>query len=213
MYWLIVLMILQLESFLLRTGLIKFVLHLHNVSMPLIFLLGPFLYFYILNQIGKRITLTIKTLHILPFLFYFGYSFNYFLQSQNYKLNVIVEKFHPNWEQLPVEKYFSVDPWNIQGWIVVEVLTLHLLIYGVLCFYIIKNSKKITNSKNWLLYLTGILTFGGLILFFSQGGIINEKVFFKSPFPQYSADVFSTVAMYLIMMYFILKIDFRFSYS
>ncbi|WP_431128170.1 helix-turn-helix domain-containing protein [Flagellimonas flava] len=111
-----------------------------------------------------------------------------------------------------VKPHFSTDPWNIQGWVVVELLSLHLFIYGcVSIVQIIKyrrNDKKVEREKiNWLTYVTGILILGSLILFFSQGGKIEGYVFFKSPFPHYSADLFSVFAMYLITLYLLGKTD------
>ena len=210
----LLLMIGQIESFLLRSGYMIYTLHLVNISTPLIFLYGPLLYLYVKKQTGNSISNKIKIIHFLPFVLYLGYSFNFFLQSPSYKYNAFVSDFHPEWEMIAATTNFSVDPWNIQGWIVVEILTLHILVYCIICFYHIlrqiptDHTKANRKMRYWLLYISGILTAGGIVLFFSQGGIINGEVFFKSPFPHYSADLFSTVGMYLITAYLLRNSDF-----
>jgi len=186
-----------------------FIPHLVNTSTPFIFLYGPLIYFYVTKQSGKPIVFKMKMIHLLPFLFYFGYSFNFFLQSAAYKYNAFISDFHPEWEKIPATSISSIDPWNIQGWVVVEILALHILVYCMISFFqIFKHPDSNQKVKYWLLYITGILTLGSLILFFSQGGVINGKVFFKSPFPHYSADLFSTISMYLIMAYLLGKLEF-----
>ena len=49
---LIALMIALIESFLSRSGILANVPHLLNITTPLIFLLGPFTYTYVLDQLG-----------------------------------------------------------------------------------------------------------------------------------------------------------------
>lgn len=204
-----ILLILQIESFLVRSGLIKYVLHLFNFSIPLIFLIGPFLHEYVVSHIKKR-SFKKRVLHLFPFVFYFSYSFNFFLQSAAYKYNIIANMFHQDWELLPVSQSFHVDPFGIQGYVVVEILTLHLLVYCFLSFFTLLKHKSRLNTRklNWLIYISTIFTLGGLILFLSQGGIINGIIFFKTPFPHYSPDIFSTIGMYLIMGYFLIYPEF-----
>lgn len=204
----IVLMLLQVESFLLKSGLIRKVPHLLNFSRSFIFILGPLLLFYIKSQFGK--TLRKKDgFHFLPFVFYFLYNFNFFIQPKAYKLNIITKLYFNNNDLLPVKKIYLADPWNIQGWIVVELITLHILLYSVVCIYFLYKIKKEKPSirstiKKWLLYLISLFAIGGVILFFSEGGIINGKVFLKTPFSKYSPDIFSTLMIYLIMLYLII---------
>ncbi|MBT8229458.1 MAG: AraC family transcriptional regulator [Bacteroidia bacterium] len=204
-----ILLIAQIEAFLIRLDQFSWFVHLMNISAPMIFLLGPLLYFYIRYQLGKSELYFKDGLHALPFLFYWFYSFNFYLQPHALKYNAAVMGFHPELDLIPVVQSFPFDPWNIQGIIIVELLSLHLIIYCLISFLVIFKSKvnqsKTSSKKEWLYYVSGIMTAGALIMFFSQGGVINGKVFLKSPFPHYSADISSTIAMYALMIYFLVR--------
>jgi len=212
--WLmIVIMISLIESFFLRSGLMSKYPHFMNIANPFIFLLGPFAYEYVLSQLGIVTRFRFKLLNLLPFLFYFAYSFNFFLQSPHFKYNLYVQTFRPDVETTVALINFPTDPWNIQGWVVVEILSFHLIIYALLSLLKIKKHYRQNPNTNkdkiyWLYYITGIFIAGALVLFFSQGGIINGKVFFKSPFPNYYPDLFSTASMYLITIYILGKPNF-----
>lgn len=212
--WVILVIIIALvESLFIRSGLMIKFPHVLNIATPFILLLGPFSYDYVLSQIGIVSKLKSKLFPLLPFLFYFIYSFNFYLQSTQFKYNIYVSNFQQNLPKINAVQNFSSDPWEIQGWVVVELLSLHLLIYGVLSFYrIIKYFKQNPQANKermyWLYYLAGISTLAAFVLFFSQGGIINGKIFFKSPFPNYSTDLFSTAIMYLFTIYILGKPDF-----
>lgn len=205
-----ILMVLQIEAFLMRLDQFALFVHLMNIATPFIFLLGPLLYLYALGQMDIKLKNPRKLIHFVPFLCYFLYSFNFYLQPMALKYNAAVMGFHPDLELLPVVQTFAFDPWHIQGLVVVELLTLHLLCYCIASFIFIMNLSKENpklnqRKKEWLLYVTGTMMVGALIMFFSQGGIINGKVFLKSPFPGYSADISSTIAMYFMMIYFLLR--------
>lgn len=207
-WFIAILMLFQIESFLLKSELINKVPHLLNFSKSFIFILGPLLLFYTKSKFGE--TLRKKDLfHFSPFVFYFLYNFNFYIQPKAYKLNIITKLYFNNNDLLPVEKIYLVDPWNIQGWIVVELITLHILLYSVACLYVLYKIKKEKSSikstiETWLLYLISLFAIGGFVLFFSEGGIINDKVFLKTPFSKYSPDIFSTLMIYLIMLYLII---------
>ena len=205
----IILLISQIEAFLIRQERFDRYVHIMNISAPLIFLLGPLLYFYVRAKLGKNGFGLKSGLHALPFIFYFIYSFNFYLQPYANKYNAAVMGFHPELEMIPAVQSFAFDPWNIQGIIVVEALTAHLIVYCIISFVMISRSRFFLSKhkirREWLYYVSSIMTAGALIMFFSQGGIINGKVFLKSPFPHYSADISSTIAMYALMVYFLLR--------
>ncbi len=202
-----VLLALQIEMYLIRSGYILYILHLLNITAPMIFLLGPLLLIAITKEINGQINIMKASLHFIPYLIYFLYSFNFYLQPANYKFNQIAYNFHPEWTLREIEEYIVVDPWDIQGIVVVELFTVHILLYALLSWIkILKHKQHISLPKfNWLLFLTGIITCGGVILFFSQGGIIVNTVYFNSPFPEYSPDLFSTIAIYATMAYLLIN--------
>lgn len=216
-YWLIAtiltLMVMLTEAFFLRSGLMSQYPHVFNLSIPFVFLLGPMGYLYIKSLLETSRGSFISVLHFIPFVFYFLYSFNFFLQPGSFKRSIYLESFHPEIAIAPVPPAFSPDPWGIQGWVVVELLSLHIFVYSCMAFYLIykqkRRTKNISSTRiNWSFYLSGMLTLGGLVLFFSQGGVIRGQVFFKSPFPHYSADLFSTIAIYLITGFLLAKTEF-----
>ncbi len=205
------LIIMMLEAFMLRSGLVARYPHIFNISIPFVFLLGPCTLLYIRSQFGLSKSRW-SFLHFLPFAFYAIYSFNFFLQPAAYKRAIYMFSFHPDAGVQPIPSSFYVDPWAIQGWVVVELLSLHILLYALIGFFTIakrrRSNKKVMPEKiRWTSFTAAILALGALILFFSQGGVIRGEVFFKSPFPHYSADLYSMIATYLITGYMITRIE------
>jgi len=205
LFFLGVLFILQLEAFLIRSAYLVDLLALMNTSTPFVFLLGPLLLFYVRDlTISPKLKLQ-DGLHAFPFLFYFAYSFNFFLQPAAYKYNAFLRSFHPAESLQPVSQLFSSDPWNIQGWVVVELLALHLFIYAAISFFHIlktaRNSSLDKSLKQWMLYLNGLFLLGGLLLFLSQGGIVNGQRLFSNILPSFIPDIWGTIAAYLITLY------------
>lgn len=186
-----VLTLIQAESFLNRSGYFMHLPFLINVSIPLVFLIGPLLYGY--NR-GR-----LSWMHFVPFIMYFGYSFFFFLQPDVFKENVIIRNFHPEVEITRVAPLFDTDPLDIQGWVVVELLSAHMLLYSLLSL------RTAYKKTAWGVFISIILLTGSLALFFSQGGIVNGYVFLKNPFPHYAADLWVTIAMYCIVLYLLLN--------
>lgn len=190
----------QVESFLNHSGLMAYAPHLLNTSPPLIFLFGPLLLFHTRTQLGTSVSVKSKIVHLLPFLLYFGYSFFFFLQPEAYKYNAFVRSFQPGLELLPVSPGFDMDPLNIQGLVVVELLSLHMILYGAYCLYLSRSSEK-SEATNWLTFTNATLLLGGVTLLLSQGGIINGYRFFHGLLPDFSADLFPTLATYAFSFY------------
>ncbi|WP_272862923.1 helix-turn-helix domain-containing protein [Aureisphaera galaxeae] len=209
----VVLLIMMIESFFLRSGYLFSFPHIFMVSAPFVFLLGPLCYEYVVSILGSQKQSKWRILHAVPFLFFFLYSFNFFLQPDHLKKALYVQDFRPGVEVSTTGPIFSTDPWGIQGWVVVELLSLHIFLYALVSgLYILRQRKRNgdtdKNKRNWSIYVTGILALGGFILFFSQGGVINGEVFFESPFPHFSPDLYSAIAMYLITLFILGKTEF-----
>ncbi len=208
-----VIAVILIESLFLKSGLMSRHPHFLNISAPFLFLLGPLNLFYVKSQLKQKVTVNRRILHLLIFGFYFLYSFNFFLQSASFKYNIYVSSFHPNTALVDATMGIPIDPWEIQGWVVMEMISLHLFIYGCLCLYKVyvghKRQASISKDKlKWLLYIAVILIIVSLVLFLSHGGIINGKVFFNSPFPEFSPDLLGTIIMYLLTIFIVLNPDF-----
>lgn len=209
-----VLLLVQGYSFLLRSGLMIDLLFLLNSNVPFILLFGPLIYLYTVQTLGYKVTRNELSIHIAPFIFYLAYSFNFFLQDSSFKHNILVEMLHLDLPMRDFAKTFPSDPWNIQGWVVVEFLTIHLVGYTLFSLLKIYNSsnqpmtKQVKSQVHWVKFLNTVLLLGGLVLFLSEGGIVNGRLFFESPFPNFSGDLFSTAAMYSTSAYLIRKPNF-----
>ena len=190
----------QIESFLNHSGLMARIPHFLNTTTPLIFLFGPLMLFHTKMQLGKTISGTNKILHLLPFILYFGYSFFFFLQPEAYKYNAYVRSFQPLLEFLPVNPTFDMDPLDIQGLVVVELLSLHMIIYSAYSLYLTRANIS-HQTAPWLQFTNITLLLGGFTLFLSQGGVINGYRFFNGPLPDFLADLFPTFATYAISFY------------
>ena len=207
----IVMMLVQFHSFLLESKAMLHVIFYLNVDIPLVLLFGPLIFFYTRSLLGESKPKNLEFLHYIPFVFYFLYSFHFFLQPAKYKYNLVVELLGLELPMQSFVKSFSSDPWNIQGWVVVEIITLHLLTYAIAGLYKVHNkisSAQISSQKfKWLQFLNGIFLLGALIIFFSEGGVINGREFMPSPLPNFSGDLFSTVAVYGIIFYLLNNSD------
>lgn len=145
-------------------------------------------------------------LHLMPGLLYFIYSFNFFLQPVAFKYNALIRSVYPQLQTIPFVPIFKSDPWNIQGWIVVEGMCMSMASYALISLVRFARKDKTSWGKlPWLRYLNVMLLFSTLVLFLSQGGVVNGFVFFKSPFPHIAMDFCTTLFMYSITFYFILK--------
>lgn len=209
LYFLGILLFVQLHSFLVRSGAMTHVLFLLNSNTPFIFLFGPLIWMYSRSLAGAPIQRQTDLIHFVPFIFYLGYSFFFFLQPTGYKLKVLAILMEIEITVPPVEQPFSIDPWGLQGWVVVELLSLHLIAYGVYTIFTLlrKEDEQQSNSGyfHWITFMNGLLILGGVILFLAEGGVINGWVFFKSPFPKFSADLFSTLCLYALTFYLLIR--------
>jgi AraC-like DNA-binding protein len=207
--WLVALLLaVQLESFLIRSGYIVSALFLVNATTPLVFFIGPLLYGFTRSRSGHKLSARVLVLHALPGVLYFLYSFNFYLQPAAYKYNAVVRSFYPQMQTVPFAGAFSSDPWRLQGLVVVELLCLHMAVYAILSLVTVWRNRGRENALaglRWVAYINVVLLASALVLFFSQGGVINGFVFFKSPFPHFAPDMCTTLFMYSLSFYLLLK--------
>ncbi len=190
------LLLLQTETFLIQTGYLIYTPHLLNVSAPALLTLGPFVWWYFLSSTRQKESSSLW-FHFLPALLYFGYSFFFFLQPAQYKIYALLAQFHAH---VPMERVFPIwqtDPWGVQGWIIVEGASLHLLSYGVFTWILI--GKRASGKQQLrLLFLSCILAFAGLIMLLSEGGVINGVNIYSTLLPDYFPKLFGSVLVYTL---------------
>ena len=197
-----VMILTQVETFFIRSGLMAEFPHLLNTSVPLLFLLGPLLFLHSQKRLGKPARLRQSWLHFIPFAFYLGYSCFFFVQPEAYKLDAFIRSFQVDLPLTGAAPVFDTDPLRIQGLVVVELISLHIIVYAFYTLWQLWQTPK-TASHHWLWFVNGMLALGGITLFLSQGGIVNGNRFLESFLPHFSADLFPTLATYALSIYVI----------
>lgn len=198
--FLFVILLTQVETFFNHSGLTLSYPHVLNTSPPLLFLLGPLLYLHTQKRLDKNTARHTNWLHFVPFVAYLAYSVFFFLQPEAYKYNAYVKSFQPTLTLLEARPIFDTDPLNIQGLVVVELISLHMTTYAVLALWQLKKTSNII-SKGWLWFVNIMFCLGGFTLFLSQGGVVNGNRFLESLIPHFSADLFPTLATYALSIY------------
>ncbi|NRB51243.1 MAG: AraC family transcriptional regulator [Saprospiraceae bacterium] len=190
------LLFLQVEAFLIHTGYLYYTPHLLNISAPFLLTLGPFTWWYFLSSTRQDLPRTLW-LHFLPALLYFFYSFFFYLQPAQYKIYALIVQFHGHVEVERVFPIWKTDPWGVQGWVIVEGASLHLLSYGFLTWLLI-GKKTAGKHQVRLLFLSCILACAGMIMLLSEGGVINGVDIYSSLLPDYFPKLFSSVLVYTL---------------
>lgn len=137
----LVLAIIELESFLTYSGYIIYVPWMINLSPPLILLIGPLAFLQVKNILHLNGSFKNKLRHFIPAIAYALYSLFFFLQPDSFKINAALENFHPGSAIEQVLPSFPIDPLHIQGIVVIEGLGIHLLFYTVMCAIVIIRIK------------------------------------------------------------------------
>lgn len=87
--------------------------HLLDISVPLTFAMGPLIYHYTLHYLSCRKNRHL-VLHYLPAVLIFLYSFFFYLQSADFKYNVIVLSRKLDFPLIEPTLHFSPDPLHIR---------------------------------------------------------------------------------------------------
>lgn len=205
---LLVLVVIELESFLNYSGYIMYYPFMVNVSPPLIFILGPLSYLYLKRLRNESIPKGNVAIHFVPAIGYFMYSFFFYLQPTNFKINAVLRSFHPEAVFVKIRSAFDLDPLNIQGIVVVEGLALHMLGYALVSVASLifqkQKAKEIRGDVQWSWFWTCSILLGSII-FLLTGGVVNGFVFYKSALPAYCIDLFSMVLVYATTVFWISK--------
>jgi AraC-like DNA-binding protein len=195
--YLLSLLLITFEVYLNTTGDISYVIHFLNFTTPLVFLPGPLTWIYICQKTGLPLSRRRIILHLAPFGAYFLYSFLFFLQPSTYKHWAFCRSHNPG-HCLPVAPVFPTDPLGIQGWVVVELLSLHLIVYGLAGLLSVAKTPCDARVKSWLQTLCWGVSAGGVLLFASEGGVVEGRVYFEPLLPKHFAGLAVTAILYLI---------------
>jgi len=208
---LLVLGIIETESFLNYSGLIIHVPWLINVSPPLIMLLGPLSFFLARKIYLPAVRTRITVLHLLPAVAFFVYSFYFFLQPTDFKIYAVMKSMHPENVQSVIRPLFFTDPLNLRGLIVVEGLALHLMTYCVVILvFVLRKEKTRAQSaaadvyRNWMKFSTTFLL-AGSVVFLMTGGVVNGRVIFNPILPPFATDLFCVLMAYAGTIYWIVQ--------
>jgi AraC-like DNA-binding protein len=127
-----------LELVLNLTGYIVKVLPLTFSSASMNFLIGPFLYLFVKRSIDQSGSKKEWIHFILPLL-YLGYLCFDLIQTNEFKYNLYINNYHPDWQLLKVNPVISNDPLKINNY-------LTLLQAGQILFYISLSFGKLVKK-------------------------------------------------------------------
>lgn len=189
------------EVFLNYSGLMLSILHLHNFSEPLQFLVGPLLYFYVRAYTSKKMQ-TIQYLHLIPFIFYLAYMSLEYTMPIIQKYNSYIHGYYPEEELIPITNYQGHDPWNIKSFLTTVGIALHLLLYFFLSLNLLKHEaleklkaffskNKTPEQSKWIINFILISSVGIILLPLS-------KYSFKVVNGENIIGVYITLFIYLI---------------
>jgi AraC-like DNA-binding protein len=102
----------MLEQALTITGYIVTILPLTFSTASLNLLFGPFLYLFVKRSLGRVYSGKELVHFILPFLYLVYLVFD-LIQPNEFKYNIYVSNYHPDWPRLDVHTTISNDPLNI----------------------------------------------------------------------------------------------------
>jgi AraC-like DNA-binding protein len=124
------------------TGYIVKFLPLTFSSASMNLLIGPFLYLFVKRSIGEPGSGRDWIHFILP-LFYLGYLCFDIIQPNEFKYNLYIANYHPEWPQLKVNTTISNDPLGINNYLTL-LQVVQILLYISLSF--LKLAKKAASS-------------------------------------------------------------------
>ena len=175
------------EIFLNYSGIMLSVLFLNNFSEPLQLLVGPLFYFYIRTYVGKNVS-KIQLLHLLPFLIYLGYMTLEYGMPIDQKYNSYVDVYYPTDPQINIINYFDHDPFDIKPFITSVGILLHLFLYFLLSFVLLKgriferintffSKSKTEEQSRWIINFLIIVVSGIILVPISKYGfkVVNGE--------------------------------------
>ncbi len=206
------LIIQELEAFLFYSGYMFYLLHFLYLSSAFSLLSGPALMQYTFRFLGLDNKKSPRNLlHFLPAILYFLYNCLYIIQPLEKKYFDYVKLIDPQ-AMLPLpRKIVEIDPLEIHGYVYVELIGLHLVLYGAISLFKIYKQKKNVAKVNqlvWLVILNGSLMCSGLVLLIAEGGVTEGIRLYYSVLPKYSTRIYNTFSLYFISAFLLLNGNF-----
>lgn len=176
-FLLLVELLLVLDGYLCYTGLIKYSLHLNDLTEPLSLLLGPLIYLFIRAIVHKEnFKLEWDVLHLLPAIIYFLTQAIYYAQPLALKYNAYTQAYHPSLEYIDYSysSIFLFSDWvkDYFRWFIIVSIGVYLLLSIRIYYYQIKqatNNVKLKEKRHLfsvnLLVLAAIVFLLILIIF------------------------------------------------
>ena len=103
------------EIFLCYSGVIVHIPHFVDLSEPFNLFVPPAIYLMVASFVDKHPKNWYW--HFLPFVLYFLYHFNFYLQGDIFKLNAFRNAYHDYLPELKHPPTFHADPWGIKNYI------------------------------------------------------------------------------------------------
>lgn len=131
------------------TGYIFQALWATNFSEPLNFVVAPLIYLFTTSQLGDKRSKR-DWVHFIPFIFWFGYCFFFFLQPDAFKFNSNIDVMQLDFPRLKIVQLFSGDPLKLRSYVNVATV-LHFIIYNII---VSKRMFQIAKSKGQSVFNT-----------------------------------------------------------
>ncbi len=139
-FFLLAIALTMLEGWLNYTGYIFQVLWLTNFSEPTNFIIAPLIYLFVASQF-KDFNKNNYWWHFLPFVFWLGYCFFFFIQSDVFKYNSNIDVMQLDYPWIKNVGRISDDPLGIRSFI--NILTgISFVIYNILILRLVFIKSK-----------------------------------------------------------------------
>lgn len=149
---LLVELLIGVDGYLCYTGLMKYTLHLNDVTEPLSLTLGPFIYLFTKSIVYKdQLKLKWDGVHFLVPIIYFFTQTIYYFESLGIKYAAYTNAYHPDLESFDQE-YSSIfllsdSIKNHFKWYIIASLGIYLLLSFKVYFSQIKNDSALVQFK------------------------------------------------------------------
>ena len=200
--------LLILDIFLGYSGYMQYVIHLENFSEPLNFFIGPVIYLFVKTSINN--TFRKRDLwHFSPFIFYFIYSFLFYLQPADFKLNSFLYSFHPELPRPEVTLSLHPDPLKLRAFITELSVALLIIYFSLSAILIFKTYKKnhiplLSGKLGQISYVRTVLLHLVLII----ATLITVKIKFDRDLGDYLIATYLTFLLYYFSFSVIKKSQF-----